>query len=247
MPKQLQLKNILISKTPPSLEINKNKPKRWKGFRLHPKYSENFIKKISSGTTPKTDNEDYWNGDVLWLTPKDLTQKKNLLINGTQRKITEKAIKDSSLSLFETNTIFLSKRAPVGKVGLSSLKMTCNQGIFAIECTDKINPFFLCHWFKANEKYLNQLANGTTFQELYLDDLAEIEVFVPELKEQNKICNFLNRLEFVYNTSVSINSNKILKNGFHKSNDEFYKLINLLRRQLIFAVIQIDDVIKKIR
>ena len=97
------------------------------------------------------------------------------------------------------------------------------------------------------EKYLNQLANGTTFQELYLDDLAEIEVFVPELKEQNKISNFLNRLESVYNTSVSINSNKILKNGFHKSNDEFYKLINLLRRQLIFAVIQIDDVIKKIR
>ena len=247
MTKQLQLKNILISKIPPSLEINLSKPKKWKSFRLHPKHSKDFIKKISSGTTPKTDNDDYWNGDILWLTPKDLTQKKNLLINGTRRKITNKAVKDSSLSLFDSNTIFLSKRAPVGKVGLSSLKMTCNQGIFAIECSEKINPFFLCHWFKANEKYLNQLANGTTFQELYLDDLAEIEIFIPDLVEQNKICNFLNRLQFIYDTSASINSDKILKNGFQKSNDELYEMINLLRNQLIFAVIQIDEVIKRIR
>jgi restriction endonuclease S subunit len=247
MKKQLQSKNISISKIPPPLEINLPKPRNWKSFRLHPKYSNDFIKKITSGTTPKTDNDDYWNGDILWLTPKDLTRNKNLLINGTQRQITNKAVKDTSLSLFDSNTIFLSKRAPVGKVGLSSMKMTCNQGIFAIECSKKINPFFLCHWFKANKKYLNQLANGTTFQELYLDDLAEIEIFIPDLVEQNKICKFLNRLEFLYDTSISINSDKILNNGFQKSNDDLNEMINQLRNKLIFAVIGIDEVIKKIR
>ena len=98
------------------------------------------------------------------------------MINGTQKN-NKKAVKDTSLSLFDSNTIFLSKRAPVGKVGLSSLKMTCNQGIFAIECSEKINPFFLCHWFKAS-KNIKPTYNGTTFQELYLDDLAEIEIFI---------------------------------------------------------------------
>ena len=86
MTKQLQLKNILISKIPPSLEINLSKPKKWKSFRLHPKHSKDFIKKISSGTTPKTDNDDYWNGDILWLTPKDLTQKKKSLDKWNSKK-----------------------------------------------------------------------------------------------------------------------------------------------------------------
>ena len=87
------------------------------------------ICEIISGSTPKTNIADYWDGEYCWITPSELNESTNI-VNDTERKITEKGVKSCSLTQLPIGTVLLSSRAPIGKVGITGVEMYCNQGYF---------------------------------------------------------------------------------------------------------------------
>ena len=147
------------------------------------KYKLGDICEIVSGSTPKTGVDEYWDGDIKWITPAELNDD-TYIITDSVRKITELAVKKTGLSPFPEGTVILSSRAPIGKVAIAGCEMYCNQGFKNLICSDKINNRYLYWFLKGNTKYLNSLGRGATFKEISKSIVSEIEINVPDLNEQ---------------------------------------------------------------
>lgn len=145
---------------------------------------------IVSGTTPKSNVEKYWNGSHNWVTPAEL--KEDIVeITETDRKITELAIKESSLKPFPAGTVLLSSRAPIGKVAIAGTSMYCNQGFKNLVCSKHIVNKYLYWFLKGKTDYLNSLGRGATFKEISKSIVQSIELPLPPLDEQKRIAQNL--------------------------------------------------------
>ena len=152
------------------------------------------VSKIHTGTTPSTTDETNWDGDILWITPAEMNSK-TFYVHDTVRKITEKGKKSKSLDLMPVNTVLLSTRAPIGKVGIVGVPMTCNQGFKNFECCDKLNPIYLYTLLKNNTEYLNSLGSGTTFLEVSKSTISKLRIPLPDIKLQNKFADFVQLID----------------------------------------------------
>ena len=152
------------------------------------------ISKIYSGTTPSTKDEENWNGDIPWITPAEMN-KDTFYITDTVRKITEKGRKSKSLEMMPANTVLLSTRAPIGKVGITGIPMTCNQGFKNFGCGDKLNPIYLYILLKENTEYLNSLGSGTTFLEVSKSKIAKTKIPIPPIELQNTFAEFVKQVD----------------------------------------------------
>jgi len=149
---------------------------------------------IFGGTTPSTSVKEFWNGNINWVTPSDLNKLlQNIYLIQTEKKITEEAVKKYSLNIFNENNILLSTRASIGLVAINKFPVTINQGMTALIPKNKstISPYYFMYYFSWIKKYLNQLAAGSTFREISKSTIRNINVCLPEFKEQEKIAEIL--------------------------------------------------------
>ena len=91
---------------------------------------------IVSGTTPKSNCPEYWDGDINWVTPAELNDDSDVIYE-SQRKITEQAVQNSSLKPFPAGTVLLSSRAPIGKVAIAGVEMYCKDFTNSVEQINK--------------------------------------------------------------------------------------------------------------
>lgn len=170
-------------------------PKDWQVATLEANKTSKVIIEVGSGSTPSTDIKEYWDGHYPWLTPKEMTSPQcNRYIRLTERSVTEEGLKQAGNS-WPRGTVMLTKRAPVGAVAFNDVPMAINQGILAFRCGEKLLPEFLFYWLKANGRYLDAVANGSTYPELYPGDLFEFEIGLPSIEEQHVIVNILQTLD----------------------------------------------------
>ena len=123
------------------------------------------ICEVVSGGTPKTNVEEYWNGEFNWITPAEINDN-DYIISDTKRKITQLAIEKKKLPLLPKGTVLLSSRAPIGKVAITGKEMYCNQGFKNLICSDEICNEYLYCYLKSKKEYLNSLGRGATFKEI---------------------------------------------------------------------------------
>ena len=147
---------------------------------------------IISGTTPKTSIEEYWDGDIDWITPAELTED-SYIIKESIRKITELAVQKCSLKSFPKGTVILSSRAPIGKVAIAGKEMYCNQGFKNLICSDRVSSFYLYWFLKGKTEYLNSLGRGATFKEISKGIVENIEIPLPSLDVQAEISDRLKK------------------------------------------------------
>jgi len=157
------------------------------------RYKLGDICEIVSGSTPKTSIEEYWDGDVKWITPAELDDD-SYIITDTVRKITDLAVKKTGLSSFPEGTVILSSRAPIGKVAIAGCEMYCNQGFKNLICTEKIYNRYLYWFLKGNTEFLNTLGRGATFKEISKQIVANIEINVPAYDKQLEIVAHLEKV-----------------------------------------------------
>jgi len=157
------------------------------------RYALGDICEIVSGSTPKTNIEEYWNGDIKWITPAELDEE-SYIINDTARKITKVAVEKTGISSFPKGTVLLSSRAPIGKVAIAGCEMYCNQGFKNLICKEKVYNRYLYWFLKRNTKYLNSLGRGATFKEISKQIVSEIEINLPEMEHQKIIVEILEKL-----------------------------------------------------
>ena len=157
------------------------------------RYKLGDICEIVSGSTPKTSIEEYWDGDVKWITPAELDNDSYIIMD-TVRKITDLAVKKTGLSSFPEGTVILSSRAPIGKVAIAGCEMYCNQGFKNLICSDKINNKYLYWFLRGNTEFLNSLGRGATFKEISKQIVANIEINLPDYDKQIEIAEHLEKV-----------------------------------------------------
>lgn len=173
-------------------------PAHWLHATLEPDPTLGLIMRVDSGGTPSTTESEYWDGDILWLTPKDISNHADrILVSSTERMLTHRGLQNSGSKLFPTDTVMLTKRAPVGLVAINAAPMATNQGFLNFQCGPLLRPLYLAFWLKANRAYLEMVANGSTYPELYASDLFEFEIAVPPLATQDAIIKVISAVQYI--------------------------------------------------
>ena len=142
---------------------------------------------IFNGGTPNSKEKAYWGEGLQWLTPKDMGKMKTRSIAITERQITKSGLANSSAKLIPENAVILSCRAPIGHVAINEVPMSFNQGCKGLVPKDELLTEFLYYFLISSKKLLNKLGSGTTFKEISGRTLANVEILVPPLPEQQRI------------------------------------------------------------
>lgn len=174
-----------------------NNKKKWNVYTLEENEENGVIARVDSGGTPNTKKEIFWDGNIPWITPKELSNSQTLFYQHTERNITEIGLSNSSAKVIPAYSVLLTKRAPVGLVAINTIGMATNQGFLNFICGPKLRPVYLAYWLKANIPYLHAIANGSTYDELYKSDLFEFEIAVPPIEYQNKVLSVLSSLDLL--------------------------------------------------
>ena len=168
-------------------------PKDWKIKKIADLFS------IETGTTPSTKQKKYWeNGHVNWITPADMNKLNGrLFIENSERKVTEKGLKETNLTLMLNGSIIISTRAPVGYVVIAKDKTTFNQECKGLipKNIKEINPIFYTYYLLSKKYLLENSSSGSTFKELSKKALENFIVLLPPILEQNKIAEILSTVD----------------------------------------------------
>lgn len=163
------------------------------------------IGEIVGGGTPKTKIEEYWNGDIPWITPKDLSGYTDRYIYLGERNITEIGLEESSAKLLPKDTVLFSSRAPIGYVAIAGNEMSTNQGFKSIICNkNKAYPLFIYYLLKSKKESIESIAGGSTFKEISGKAMKEFKVQMPPITEQKVIANILSDLDEKIETNNQI-------------------------------------------
>lgn len=181
------------------------------------KYKLKDIAEIIAGGTPSTKMEQYWNGEIAWITPKDLANHSGRYISRGERNITKEGLENSSTKLMPINSVLFTSRAPIGYVAIAKNQVCTNQGFKSLVCKDSICYYmYIYYWLIYNTDYIKSKANGSTFQEISTNVMKEIEIDLPSIDYQKKVANILKKIDEKIELNNQINDNlyKMMKIKF---------------------------------
>ena len=153
-----------------------------------------YFGEIVNGSTPKSGIREYWDGDIVWLTPDDLGKLNGKRIYDSARKITEQGFNSCGTTITPPNSIVLSTRAPIGHICISNIQSCTNQG-----CKTIIPDFELCDFnfvyylLYGQKEELQSLGQGSTFTELSSQKLKDLKIPFSPISEQKHIAKHLDR------------------------------------------------------
>jgi type I restriction enzyme S subunit len=131
------------------------------------------------GGTPSTKNESFWNGEHLFCTPKDLSGLSSIVLEQTERHLTDLGAQKVSSGILPEGTVIMSSRAPIGYLAITNKPVTVNQGIIALVKNENYNPLFLLCWLRTNMERIVERANGSTFLEISKKNFKPIPFLKP--------------------------------------------------------------------
>lgn len=163
---------------------------------------------ILSGATPKSDNPDFFDGDIPWITPADFKTDDKYVLCG-KRNLTEKGFNSCSTSLVPSGSIVFSKRAPIGLVAISGNELSTNQGCLSCVPKRKDNVVFFYYLMSVCKEHYEVLGTGTTFKEISASVFARYPLLTPTLDEQEHIAIFLSDRTRRINALITNNETQI--------------------------------------
>jgi type I restriction enzyme S subunit len=167
---------------------------------------------ILNGGTPDTTIPKYWDGENLWITPKDMGKLESIYVDDTLRKITDEGLKNSSAKILPPNSIILSSRAPIGHLAINTKPISTNQGCKGLVPKKGVDTLFLYYFLSKSIDLLNSLGTGATFKELSGSKLGTVEIPLPSLPEQQRIVSILDEA-FAAIANAKANAEQNLKNA----------------------------------
>ena len=137
------------------------------------------VTEIYNGSTPTSTNEAYYNGDIVWITPKDLSMQKEKFIYYGERTITQEGYDSCSTHLLPINSILMSSRAPIGLIAIAKTELCTNQGFKSF--VPKISNLhtYLYYYLQQHMQQIEKLGTGTTFKEVSREEISRYKVLIP--------------------------------------------------------------------
>lgn len=169
-------------------------------------YRISDIGEVVGGGTPSTKNDEYWNGNIPWISPKDLTGYNSVYISSGKNFITDKGLK-SGTRLLPKDTVLFSSRAPIGYIALAANDICTNQGFKSIVCNhSKVNPLYLYYYLKSNINYIKLFGSGATFPEISGNSMKKIKINIfQSIDYQREVANLI----YKYDELIEINNKRI--------------------------------------
>ena len=131
------------------------------------------------GGTPSTKVPDYWDGDVTWVVPSDVTKNDCLILHDSERKITEKGLRESSAKVVPEGTILMTSRASVGFFALVDRKVATNQGFINVVPHDERMRMYLLLNLMSRVAEIRGNAKGTTYPEISKGRFRAMDIVLP--------------------------------------------------------------------
>ena len=152
------------------------------------------LAEIVGGGTPDTNNSAYWDGDIDWYAPAEMEGQR--YAKGSVRKITELGLQKSSAKILPAHrTVLFTSRAGIGKMAILQRPAATNQGFQSLVLKDGTDPYFIYSMGERIKGMAEGVASGSTFLEISGKMLGNLEVMVPNLKEQESIATFFRGID----------------------------------------------------
>jgi len=169
-------------------------------------YQLKDVGEIIGGATPYTKDNSNYDGDIPWITPKDLSNHKYRRVFSGSRNITEKGLRSCSTKIMPKDTVLMSSRAPIGYVAIAGTDLCTNQGFKSIVPNRNIvDPLFLYYCVLYNIENIKRLGTGTTFPEISGEVLEKYRVKLPNIEKQKTISRILSSLDDKIEDNLEIN------------------------------------------
>lgn len=173
----------------------------------------NDVGTVIGGGTPSKKVSKYWNGNIPWISPKDLSNHPNVFTSRGENSITQNGLDNSSTKLLPQKTVLFSSRAPIGYISIANNEITTNQGFKSV-IPDKNYPFWFIYELLKSEtpKIINE-ANGSTFKEISGSKLKQHTISIPtsvEVMKYNSV--FLPIFEKIQQSEEEIDKLNQIKN-----------------------------------
>lgn len=138
------------------------------------------ICKTFGGGTPKTSVKEYWEGDVPWVVPTDITRNSCIALLDTERKITALGLEKSSAKMLPANAILMTSRASVGYFAVADFPVCTNQGFIGIVPHDTSLRWYILFNLMSRVEEIRNNAKGATFPEISRTRFRDMEIAVPD-------------------------------------------------------------------
>lgn len=164
---------------------------------LHTKhYKIKEISEVINGSTPSTKEDDNYDGDIIWLTPKDLSDQRTKYIYRGERNITKKGYDSCGTKMIPPDNIIMSSRAPIGLLSINKNECCTNQGFKSLILNKKLaDTDYMYYFIKHHMPQIEALGSGTTFKEVSKDSMENYEIDIPDLPTQKKIADVLSCID----------------------------------------------------
>lgn len=183
-------------------------PDGWKAFEL------GQVCDVVGGGTPERGKPEYWNGEIRWVSPTEITALRTRYISDTKEKITELGLSKSSAKLHPVGTVLMTSRASIGYPAINTVPMATNQGFQSLRCNGNADSEFVFQWVIANQPALERLSSGSTFSEISSTNVKKVPIVLPPKPEQQKIASILTTVDdLIEKTEAQIGKLQDLKKG----------------------------------
>lgn len=151
---------------------------------------------VINGATPSSKCPEYYGGDIVWFTPKDLSEQNTKYISHGERNITSDGLQSCSAKILPAGSVLMSSRAPIGLLAIATAPCCTNQGFksFVVDTT-LCDSEYLYYYLRFHMKEIVALGGGTTFKEVSKEAIEEFDVELPPLPFQHKIIVVLSALD----------------------------------------------------
>lgn len=162
------------------------------------------LAEVVGGGTPSTGKRVYWDGDIPWCTPTDITNLNTRYIEATSRNITDSGLAASNATLLPVGSIILCSRASVGECAINLVPMATNQGFQSLVPKDQNDRYFLYYLIQAYKPELVRLSAGSTFLEFPKSALRSLHIRIPEAQRRQDIGRMLAEMDDEIDQTVAL-------------------------------------------
>jgi type I restriction enzyme S subunit len=162
------------------------------------------VAEIVGGGTPSTKQSKFWDGEIPWLTPKDLSSFNGVYVDKGSRSITSDGLRASSAKMLPPGSVLYTSRAPIGYVAIARNSIATNQGFKSFVLKDGFVPEYVFYLLKASKAEIESHASGGTFAEISAKAIADVLLPFPPFEHQRAIANLLSSLDMKLEINRSI-------------------------------------------
>lgn len=155
------------------------------------------VARRGSGHTPSKSVDDYWNGDIQWVSLSDSSKLDRLYITDTMKKISQLGVDNSSAVVHPGGTVIMSRDAGIGKSAILVSDMAVSQHFMAWICSTQLDNHFLYYLLQYWKPRFEAIAMGSTIKTIGLPFFKDLEVPLPSVEEQRQIANTIKSIDIL--------------------------------------------------